>query len=870
MATTLLTAVGTAIGGPVGGFVGGLLGAYIDNEVFGPELEDPNDGKGPKIDDFRFAQNAEGSPMWRLVGEHNRVPGTVIWAGPLQVEKIEEEVGGKGGGGQTVTSYNYFIDLAVAAGEGPVAAWEEVRANNKFFWGNNPKFTAASADFDVTVDVVDGETFGRITSPSGGPNLKPFKSGLDVEIDGYVDSGGVNNGTYEVVKSKKELDGTSWIRYRNPDAIAETAVQPIELEQLKPSFDPSKADEITFYDGTESQLASPLIESVEGTGMVPGFRGTAYFTIDKLALEPYGNLPPQWIIVAARTINETTAGAIAQICERAGLTSAQYDVSAIPASSIVQGMPVRGTQTGARTLQPIMVAKDILSQERNGVVHFFPRADAEVVEVDPLDLAARPQGGDAETPFAIERVDSFELPGRVSVKYRDVEAKYQEAMQEHTLRVKAGALVSNIDLGIVMDGEEARDIARRLAWLPRANRNRVTVRLPASYQRARENDLLTFTVLGIPWRLLVQRADRGEDFSLVFETITERPNLLAIDNSVADLPVDPDPNGDYIPPALQLLLKNAPGFTQSQVTTLGFFSAVFPFDPDAFFIGANVYRAPTPESVFFFVYEAPIAASVGTSSTTVAAPTDPELAAAFIDRETTLTVEMDTGTLQSYELEDMLAGAGRYLWGDEVIGAQRATFMGAGVYELSILLRGLRDTTDHMAHVAGERVVHINANGFDFIPLDSVVLGNSKVYKAVAFGAAEGDVEPQLFFGPTGETVRPFRPYALDATRTVTDDVVFTWIRRSRSLEELFEMNDPMDLDQLGYTIDVYDGPDPDADNIVRTIVVPFEDGETATYTAAQQTTDGFTPGDPVTVRLRKVSTFGTAALGNPTDGINI
>jgi hypothetical protein len=42
-----------------------------------------------------------------------RLAGNVIWARPL-IEKKSEEKAGKGGGGQTVVSYEYFATFAVA------------------------------------------------------------------------------------------------------------------------------------------------------------------------------------------------------------------------------------------------------------------------------------------------------------------------------------------------------------------------------------------------------------------------------------------------------------------------------------------------------------------------------------------------------------------------------------------------------------------------------------------------------------------------------------------------------------------------------------------------------------------------------------
>ncbi|MDY6860931.1 MAG: host specificity protein, partial [Pseudomonadota bacterium] len=47
------------------------------------------------------------------------------------------------------------------------------------------------------------------------------------------------------------------------------------------------------YTGSESQLADPKMEAVEGAGAVPAYRGLAYVVFEDLALQPYGNRVPQ-------------------------------------------------------------------------------------------------------------------------------------------------------------------------------------------------------------------------------------------------------------------------------------------------------------------------------------------------------------------------------------------------------------------------------------------------------------------------------------------------------------------------------------------------------------------------------------------------
>ncbi|MGD9862292.1 MAG: glycoside hydrolase/phage tail family protein [Pseudodonghicola sp.] len=47
------------------------------------------------------------------------------------------------------------------------------------------------------------------------------------------------------------------------------------------------------YPGSSDQLPDPLIEAIEGAGMVPAYRGTAYVVIEDLDLSPFGNRVPQ-------------------------------------------------------------------------------------------------------------------------------------------------------------------------------------------------------------------------------------------------------------------------------------------------------------------------------------------------------------------------------------------------------------------------------------------------------------------------------------------------------------------------------------------------------------------------------------------------
>ncbi len=57
-----------------------------------------------------------------------------------------------------------------------------------------------------------------------------------------------------------------------------------------------------FYPGSEDQLPDALIEAVEGEGMAPAYRGTAYVMFEDLPLEAFGNRMPQLSFEVERTV----------------------------------------------------------------------------------------------------------------------------------------------------------------------------------------------------------------------------------------------------------------------------------------------------------------------------------------------------------------------------------------------------------------------------------------------------------------------------------------------------------------------------------------------------------------------------------------
>jgi hypothetical protein len=86
--------------------------------------------------------------------------------------------------------------------------------------------------------------------------------------------------------------GRIWADSQLVDAVAPDA--DMKDYYIQKSLAYSGAKSLTVYRGTEDQLPCPLIESYEGTGNVPAYRGIAYIVFEDFELGDYGNRRPSF------------------------------------------------------------------------------------------------------------------------------------------------------------------------------------------------------------------------------------------------------------------------------------------------------------------------------------------------------------------------------------------------------------------------------------------------------------------------------------------------------------------------------------------------------------------------------------------------
>jgi hypothetical protein len=265
--------------------------------------------------------------------------------------------------------------------------------------------------------------------------------------------------------------------------------------------------------------------------------------------------------------------------------------------------------------------------------------------------------------------------------------------------------------------------------------------------------------------------------------------------------------------------------------------------------GADVRRSIDGGSSYSSMSKVGVRSVIG--DVPVALPVGPT---AFWDRGNTLTVTLAyTGSVLESISEDLVIAGYNAAWlgpatgqGGEVIQFATATLVGPGQYTLSNLLRGRLGTEANVTHGSNEVFVLLRSTTLgrsEFGPADWYY---SRLFKPVSVLTNEVDTTAQAFTN-NGVGKMPRSPVHVAGARDGSNNLSLSWVRRTRLQVPGLGLG-PVPLGELteAYSIDIYSGA-----SVVRTISATTP---AASYTAAEQTADGLTPGNPVTLRIYQLS----------------
>lgn len=170
----------SVLGAGVGAFfgqpaIGWTIGSIAGQALFGQKRRTSGT---PELEDLAIQSGSYGTPIPRIWGI-GRVRGIDIWQSKRHSTKHKDNVGGKGGGGQTVVSYTYSIDMAVALCEGPIDAVRKIWMNGKLVYDKSTDATAESL-------LANNKLWREVRVYLGGSSQEP-----DTLLESYLGVGNV-------------------------------------------------------------------------------------------------------------------------------------------------------------------------------------------------------------------------------------------------------------------------------------------------------------------------------------------------------------------------------------------------------------------------------------------------------------------------------------------------------------------------------------------------------------------------------------------------------------------------------------------------------------------------------------------------------
>lgn len=603
---------------------------------------------------------------------------------------------------------------------------------------------------------------------------------------------------------------------------------------------------VRFYPGNGTQLPDPLIESFLGVDDTPAYRHTCYIVIEDLQLADFGNRLPNLEVRLKADETISLPAVVADLATRCGADPNEISTSSLPRTA-VRGYVLAGATRAVDAFQPLALAYAFDATEQGGNLRFIARGRGAKGTM-PLDDLGAYEGFDSEVPEPIryDLLPPTALPQETVITYADSERDYQRNSQ--TARRQFGEADSNLshDLPLVLTDDQGKHIADRTLYEAWTGRRVAAFSSTERYRSAQPGDCYYAPSPAGFTRLKITRRLRGANGLVEFETRQDDPtiydsNAIGVGALIPEQTIRPVGETD-------LILLDAPLLRDADDDTGFYFLGVA---QAAGWRGADVSRSSDGGSTFLPVDSLAISATAGTVASALAAGPENLFDAVNV---ITVVLDRDDFELESASELEVLNGANIVWLGDpldsvngEVLQFTTATLTAPRTYQLSGLLRGRAGTEFAIGlHGTSERLVVLETGSLDRIDYGPGDWNKARLYKAVSALTDPTAVAAETFTN-TGESKRPLSPVHVAGLRDVSENLTITWLRRSRfrqpglgngalPLGEAFER----------YEVDILDGA-----TVVRTIIV---EEETAEYTAAEQTTDGLTPGDPVSLRVYQIS----------------
>jgi hypothetical protein len=767
---------------------------------------------------------------------------------------------------QLQSSFNVSVASSTATGTSDVpmmviADWTEVRSYvvgggvaiytmPHFLGGAQVRFARAGADI-----VFGSTTFGqrrlhRCSTAGGSPAVSSAVLGDFVNSILIV-----GNVVYAVTKSTKQMYVL--------DISTLTLQQTINL----PSYSSLQTDSWPYLFVLRGGVVLVSSSVVDGYYAVYSLQGYAWLKIGNLNSSvvqasdrgattcAIGNVvigglgrpsPPYkyetWYAPMYVAPNEATLRrTVEELCAGASMPVDTYDAAALASiTKPVRAFVLSQVATSRSAIEQLMSAY-FFEAYVTDKLYFVPRAGSVLDTINADDMGAGLEAPDDET-LPTQVGSDLEIPAQVSVSYSNVDADYTTAT-EHSDRLLSGQVsTSTLQLPMAFTAAEAKGVADAIVIDGYASRVSGSFSVPLSYAKLVPTDVVAVPDAdgNVYLVRIVRRTDEGP--LLKFEWVLDDATAIESAGITSD---DYTPTVDVALPGDTIMeLLDIPLMRDAE-NTLGHYVAAS--SSGTTWPGASISRS-LDDVEYAEAARVSERAILGVTTTTLAAFTG-----VGFDERNTVTVSLSYGTLSSSTRAGLLADASinNMMIGAELVRFRTATFVSAGVYTLSGLLRGQKGTEWAMAgHTSADVVVLIQTAGIRYVAIDLPSLSSERFYKGVTLGKSLASVSGESFTCE-GVSLKPLAPVNLRRTIGTGNQITVTWDRRTR-LATTFTgaagVSVPLGELTEAYEVDVV----LIAGSVLKRTITATS--ASAIYTAAMQTADGIGASTPIRFDVYQMS----------------
>jgi hypothetical protein len=532
--------------------------------------------------------------------------------------------------------------------------------------------------------------------------------------------------------------------------------------------------------------------------------------------------------------------AVAPLAELVDAILADYgfsDHDARRLAGVVPGYVIERMMSPRDALQPLELAYFFDSRESEGKILFHHRAaDPPVLSLSESDLVEERA---ADALLTLTRAQETDLPASAKVSHIAAAGDYRQAVSEARRLTGASGRVARAELPIVLEHENASQIADAWLFESWAARERALFKLPPSALALEPGDIVSLDKDGTS--VLVRVTDIGERGIREIEGRSIDPDVYS---GVASRPRDITDGGAVFDGTPHVEFLDLPLMRGDEPPEAGYVAAFQSPWPG----GVAVFGSPEEAG---YVLRARASAPAIMGATLDALPAGP---IAVVDRSARVRVALNSGELASVTTLQLFAGRNAAAirnadGGWEIIQFETATLIGDRTYELSNLLRGQAGTEREMRAplAAGATFVLLGTE----IARVNVAAGEIGSPLHWRFGPANRDIADRSYEAAihtfSGRGLTPLSSAHVRAVRNGSGDIAVSWKRRTRIGGDSWEAIEvPLAEDDEAYEVDILDGA-----TVVRTIAASMPN---CAYAAADQATDFGSTQSGVSVAIYQMS----------------